>query len=232
MVRGIGRGGGGIDRGWGGHERSGGERGGGGEAPTSEEPAPSEGRAAARWRAAVTEARREAAAAAAAARTAAPSCLGERSGGRRRSSSLLSAFEPGIPCHCDRRARERRSRARRHSRRARDLRGVGSPEGSGLLGRRPAARKDRRSGAPRRVDSRPPSAADGGGVAAAGARETRRSALVRFVRLVVPPHARRPRVPEVVARASSWRPRDGVGHVVGRNRCVASRGTSLLALVV
>ena len=85
--------------------------------------APSEGRAAARWRAAVTEARREAAAAAAAAaeaaaaaaaaRTAAPSCLGERSGGRRRSSSLLSAFEPGIPCHCDRRARERRSRARR-----------------------------------------------------------------------------------------------------------------------
>ena len=39
-------------------EGSGGERGGGGEAPTSEEPAPSEGRAAARWRAAVTEARR------------------------------------------------------------------------------------------------------------------------------------------------------------------------------
>ena len=139
---GIDRGGGGIDRGWGGHERSGGERGGGGEAPTSEEPAPSEGRAAARWRAAVTEARREAAAAAAAARTAAPSCLGERSGGRRRSSSLLSAFEPGSPCHCDRRAREQRSRARRHSRRARDLRGVGSPEGSGLLGRRPAARKE------------------------------------------------------------------------------------------
>ena len=240
MVRGIDRGGGGIDRGWGGHERSGGERGGGGEAPTSEEPAPSEGRAAARWRAAVTEARREAAAAAAAAeaaaaaaaRTAAPSCLGERSGGRRRSSSLLSAFEPGIPCHCDRRAREQRSRARRHSRRARDLRGVGSPEGSGLLGRRPAARKDRRSGAPRRVDSRPPSAADGVGVAAAGARETRRSALVRFVRLVVPPHARRPRVPEVVARASSFRPRDGVGHVVGRNSGAASRGTSLLALVV
>ena len=29
-----------------------------------------------------------------------------------------------------------------HSRRARDLRGVGSPEGSGLLGRRPAARKE------------------------------------------------------------------------------------------
>ena len=28
------------------------------------------------------------------------------------------------------------------------------------------------------------------------------------------------------------RPRDGVGHVVGRNRCAASRGTSLLALVV
>mmetsp|Transcript_3593 Transcript_3593/g.10502 ORF Transcript_3593/g.10502 Transcript_3593/m.10502 type:complete len:387 (+) Transcript_3593:812-1972(+) len=86
--------------------------------------------------------------------------------------------------------------------------------------------------APRRVDSRPPSAADGGGVAAAGARETRRSALERFVRLVVPPHARRPRVPEVVARASSLRPRDGVGHVVGRNRCAASRGTSFLALVV
>ena len=154
---------------------------------------------------------------------------GRSSGGAR---SLLSAFEPGSPCHCDRRAREWRSRARRHSRRARDLRGVGSPEGSGLLGRRPAARKDRRSGAPRRVDSRPPSAADGVGVAAAGARETRRSALVRFVRLVVPPHARRPRVPEVVARASSLRPRDGVGHVVGRNRCAASRGTSLLALVV
>ena len=41
----------------------------------------------------------------------------QRSGGGRRSSggarSLLSAFEPGIPCHCDRRARERRSRARR-----------------------------------------------------------------------------------------------------------------------
>ena len=39
------------------------------------------------------------------------------SGGGRRSSggarSLLSAFEPGSPCHCDRRARERRSRARR-----------------------------------------------------------------------------------------------------------------------
>ena len=51
-------------------------------------------------------------------------------------------FEPGIPCHCDRRARERKSRARRHSRRARDLGGVGSPEGSGLLGRRPAARKE------------------------------------------------------------------------------------------
>ena len=29
-----------------------------------------------------------------------------------------------------------------HSRRARDLRGVGSPEGSGLFGRRPAARKE------------------------------------------------------------------------------------------
>ena len=43
----------------------------------------------------------------------------------------------------------------------------GSLEGLGLV-------------APRRVDSRPPSAADGGGVAAAGARETRRSALVRF----------------------------------------------------
>ena len=95
----------------------------------------------------------------------------------------------------------------------------GSLEGLGLV-------------APRRVDSRPPSAADGVGVAAAGARETRRSALVRFVRLVVPPHARRPRVPEVVARASSFRPRDGVGHVVGRNSGAASRGTSLLALVV
>ena len=119
MVRGIDRGGGGIDRGWGGHERSGGESGGGGEAPTSARRARAirRGRAAARWRAAVTEARREAAAAAAAARTAAPSCLGERSGGRRRRSSLLSAFEPGIPCHCDRRAREQRSRARRHSRR-------------------------------------------------------------------------------------------------------------------
>ena len=53
------RGGGGIDRGGGGHERSGARRGGGGgEAPVSEAPAPSEGRAAARWRAAVTEARR------------------------------------------------------------------------------------------------------------------------------------------------------------------------------
>merc|ERR1719263_209386 len=85
-----------------------------------------------------------AAAAAAAARTAAPS-LGERRREEEQRRSLAvdgSAFEPGSPCHCDRRARERRSRARRHSRRARDLRGVGSPEGSGLLGRRPAARKE------------------------------------------------------------------------------------------
>ena len=112
------RGGGGIDRGWGGHERSGGERGGGGEAPTSEEPAPSEGRAAARWRAA-------AAAAAAAARTAAPSCLGERSGGGRRSSggarslltgALLSlgahATATGVPGNGD------RARAATHDARA------------------------------------------------------------------------------------------------------------------
>ena len=34
-------------------------------------------------------------------------------GGAAGARSLLRCFEPGIPCHCDRRARERRSRARR-----------------------------------------------------------------------------------------------------------------------
>ena len=33
-------------------------------------------------------------------------------------------------------------------------------------------------------------------------------------------------------QAQQWRPRDGVGHVVGRNSGAASRGTSLLVLVV
>ena len=132
------RGGGGIDRGGGGHERSGARRGGGGgEAPVS------------RGARAIRGTRRcemeGGGDGGEAARTAAPS-LGERrreEEQRRRSLAVDgSAFEPGSPCHCDRRARERRSRARRHSRRARDLRGVGSPEGSGLLGRRPAARKE------------------------------------------------------------------------------------------
>ena len=107
-----------MGRGGGGHERGGGA--GGAAARRRRARRPRHQRdAAARWRAAVTEARGEAAAAAAAAaRTAAPRvCLGERSGGGRRSSAALSlferCFEPGIPCHCDRRAREQRSRARR-----------------------------------------------------------------------------------------------------------------------
>ena len=62
------------------------------------------------------------------------------------------------------RARSSRSRVPRGKRSSR-------PTSSGAQG-------SRRSGAPRRVDSRPPSAADGGGVAAAGARETRHSALI------------------------------------------------------
>ena len=132
------RGGGGIDRGGGGHERSGARKGGGRRRGAGERGA----RAIRGTRRCEMEGGGDGGEAA---RTAAPS-LGERrreEEQRRRSLAVDgSAFEPGSPCHCDRRARERRSRARRHSRRARDLRGVGSPEGSGLLGRRPAARKE------------------------------------------------------------------------------------------
>jgi len=102
-------------------------------------------------------------------------------GGRRGSGGALAASlalwrvercsEPGIPCHSDRRGRERRSRARRHSRRARDLRGVGSPVLSADVQRRTRKQAQRRQ---RPLHGPAGSSAEGRRARRRGARRRRR----------------------------------------------------------